>query len=44
MVTKVDYQGACEDGGATYCIAHSELDGEIETVRERLKLTKPADE
>lgn len=39
-VTKVDYVGEA-DGGATYCITHAELDGEIETVKARLRLTKP---
>ena len=39
-VTKVDYEGVA-DGGATYCITNKELDGEVETVRERLRLTKP---
>ena len=33
-----------EDGGATFCIASPELDGEVETVRERLRLTKPVEE
>lgn len=41
-MTKVDYQGEC-DGGATYCITHKELDGEVETVRARLHLAKPTD-
>ena len=40
-VTKVDYMGACEDGGATYCITAPELDGEVETVRQRLSLSRP---
>ena len=39
-VTKVDYQGVA-DGGATYCVTAPELDGEVETVRERLALAKP---
>ena len=39
-VTKVDYQGVA-DGGATYCVTAQELDGEVETVRERLSLSKP---
>ena len=39
-VTRVDYQGVA-DGGATYCITAPELDGEVETVRNRLRLTKP---
>ena len=39
-ITRVDYQGVA-DGGATYCIKAAELDGEVETVRSRLRLTKP---
>lgn len=39
-VTKVDYQGEC-DGGATYCVTAPQLDGEVETVRTRLALSKP---
>ena len=42
-MTKVDYEGVA-DGGATYCITNKELDGEVETVRERLRLTKPEEE
>ena len=41
-ITRVDYQGVA-DGGATYCIKAAELDGEVETVRTRLRLTKPGD-
>ena len=41
-VTKVDYQGVA-DGGVTFCITAAELDGEVETVRERLALTRPAE-
>ena len=43
QVTKVDYQGVA-DGGATYCIQAPTLDGEVETVRERLRITKPKEE
>jgi hypothetical protein len=43
-VTKVDYQGALEAEGATFCITHKELDGEVETVRTRLHVEKPAEE
>jgi hypothetical protein len=39
-LTKVDYEGV-HDGGATYCITHAELDGEVETVRTRLHLARP---
>ena len=35
-ITRVDYQGVA-DGGATYCIKAAELDGEVETVRTRLR-------
>ena len=43
-VTKVDYQGACEAEGATFCVTHKDLDGEVETVRKRLHVEKPATE
>lgn len=39
-ITRVDYQGVA-DGGATYCIKAVELDGEVETVRTRLRLARP---
>ena len=42
-ITKVDYEGVA-DGGATYCIKSHHLDGEVETVRSRLSLTKPTDD
>ena len=32
-------RSTCE--GATYCVTAPTLDGEVETVRERLRLTKP---
>ena len=39
----MEYQGACEAGGATFCITAPELDGEVETVRAQLHLAKPAE-
>ena len=43
-VTKVDYQGAAEAEGATYCVTAPQLDGEVETVRERLRISMPEEE
>ena len=42
-VTKVDQQGSLEAGGATYCVTHASLDGEVETVRERLHVHRPSE-
>ena len=42
-VTRVDYVGE-SDGGATYCVTAPELEGEVETVRSRLALSKPGGE
>lgn len=42
-VNRVDYVGE-SDGGATYCVTAPELEGEVETVRSRLALSKPGGE
>ena len=40
-IAGIDNRGAFEDGGVTYLIEAPQLDGAIETVRDRLSRVKP---